>query len=171
MGIKFKKYFLTMKESREIIDRSLREIPGMENAIQRRKVSLQALEVPFKGGSAKVFYLEGTPLLVLLPEDKLIPFLTAVEKFRLPLPKVVVDLGAVKPIASGADVMGPGIKEVEGIFGEGDLVAVVDEKLKAVIAIGTALKSSSEAREKGKTIKNLHHAGDQIWRAVAQEAA
>ena len=125
------------------------------------------MEVPFKGSIAKVYYYEGNPILVWLPEDKLIPFLTAVEKFKLPLPKVVVDLGAVRPIANGADVMGPGVKDVEGSFGEGELVAVVDEKLRAIIAVGVALRPSSEAREKGKTLRNLHHAGDSIWKAVA----
>ncbi|MEM1984304.1 MAG: PUA domain-containing protein [Candidatus Korarchaeum sp.] len=166
-GIKFRKYFLTLKESRDVIDRSLAEIPGMERVFQRRKVSLQVLEVPFKESTAKIYYLEGDPVLVGLPDTKLIPFLTAVEKFNLPLPKVIVDLGAVKPIASGADVMGPGVKEVEGSFNEGDLVAVVDEKFKAVIAIGVALRPSGEARERGKTIKNIHHAGDSLWKAVS----
>lgn len=167
--IKFRKYFLTLKESREIIDRSVAEIPGMDAVFQRRKVSLQVLEVPFKEDIAKVYYLEGVPVLVGLPDGKLIPFLTAVERFNLPLPKVVVDIGAVKPIASGADVMGPGVKEVEGSFREGDLVAVVDERLRAVIAVGIALRPSGEARERGKTIKNIHHAGDALWRAVSSK--
>ncbi|MCS7102632.1 MAG: RNA-binding protein [Candidatus Korarchaeum sp.] len=166
-GIKFRKYFLTLKESRDIIDRSLSEIPEMERVFQRRKVSLQVLEVPFKDSIAKIYYLESDPVLVGLPDGRLLPFLTAVEKFNLPLPRVVVDLGAVKPVASGADVMGPGVKGVEGEFNEGDLVAVVDEKFKAVIAVGVALRSSAEARERGKTIKNIHHAGDLLWRAVS----
>ncbi|RDD53892.1 MAG: hypothetical protein BA066_02200, partial [Candidatus Korarchaeota archaeon NZ13-K] len=86
--IKFRKYFLTLKESREIIDRSVAEIPGMDAVFQRRKISLQVLEVPFKEGIAKVYYLEGVPVLVGLPDGKLVPFLTAVERFNLPLPKV-----------------------------------------------------------------------------------
>jgi len=158
---------LTLKESRQLIDRAISEIPGMNEVFQRRKISLQVLEVPLRGDIAKVYYLQDSPILIELPDGRLIPFLTAVEKLRLPIPKVVVDLGAVKPIASGADVMGPGIKEVEGNFNPGDLVAVVDEKLKAVIALGIAQRSSDEAKERGKTIKNIHHAGDTIWRAVA----
>lgn len=158
---------MTLKESRQLIDRAISEIPGMNEVFQRRKISLQVLEVPLRGDIAKVYYLQDSPILIELPDGRLIPFLTAVEKLRLPIPKVVVDLGAVKPIASGADVMGPGIKEVEGNFNPGDLVAVVDEKLKAVIALGIAQRSSDEAKERGKTIKNIHHAGDTIWRAVA----
>ncbi len=164
-----RKYAITIKESKLLIDRALKEIPGLNNVITRRKVSLQVLEVPWKGKTAKVYYYDNYPLLVELPTGDLIPFLTSVEKFNLPLPRVVVDLGAVKPIANGAHVMGPGIREVKGEFSEGDLVVVVDEKLGAALAIGRALRPSIEAKEKGRTIYNLHHAGDSIWRAVASE--
>ncbi len=147
----------------------MREIPGLENVIISRKVSLQVLEVPWKGKTAKVYYYNGYPLLVELPTGDLIPFLTSVEKFDLPIPRVVVDLGAVKPIANGAHIMGPGIRDVKGEFSKGDLVVVVDERLGAALAVGKALRSSNEVKDKGRTIYNLHHAGDSIWRAVASD--
>ncbi len=166
------KYAITVKQSKAIIDRAISEIKGMERVFRRRKVSLQVLEVPWKGKVAKVYYYEGEPVLVELPTDEsdLIPFLTAVEKFGLELPKVVVDLGAVRPIANGAHVMGPGIREVRGELKEGDLVVVVDERLGAVIAIGRALRPPDSIRERGRSVKNLHHAGDPIWKAVAAES-
>jgi len=162
-----RKYAITIKQSKSIIDRAIKEIPCLDKVIVKRKISLQVLEVPWKGKVAKVYYYGEDPLLVELPTGDLIPFLIAIERFDLPLPKVVVDLGAVKPIASGAHVMGPGIRDVKGEFSEGDLVVVVDEKLGAVIAIGKALRPSSEAKERGRTVQNLHHAGDSIWRSVA----
>ncbi len=167
-----RKYAITVKQSKTIIDRAVKEIRSMSNVFSKRKISLQVLEVPWKGKMAKVYYYEGEPVLVELPteDNDLIPFLTAVEKFGLDLPKVVVDLGAVKPIASGAHVMGPGIKEVMGNFDEGDLVVVVDERLGATIAIGRALRPPDQIKERGRSVKNLHHAGDAIWRAVAAES-
>ncbi len=167
-----RKYAITIKQSKAIIDRAVREIRGMEKVFKKRKISLQVLEVPWKGKTAKVYYYEGEPVLVELPteEGDLVPFITAVEKFGLDLPKVVVDLGAVKPIASGAHVMGPGIREIVGDFGEGDLVVVVDEKLGAAIAVGRALRPPDQMKTKGRSVKNLHHAGDAIWRAVAAES-
>jgi len=154
-----------------VIDRAVREIPGMDKVFKKRKISLQVLEVPWKGKTAKVYYYESEPVLVEFPKEAndLIPFLTAVEKFGIELPKVVVDLGAVRPIANGAHVMGPGIKEIMGEFKEGDLVVVVDEKLGATISIGKALRPSAQARERGRSVRNIHHAGDQIWKAVASE--
>ncbi len=167
-----RKYAITIKQSKAIIDRAVKEIRGMSNVFRRRKISLQVLEVPWKGKVARVYYYEGEPVLVELPteDNDLIPFLTAVEKFGLDLPRVVVDLGAVKPIASGAHVMGPGIKEVVGDFDEGDLVVVVDERLGATIAIGRALRPPDQIKERGRSVRNLHHAGDAIWRAVAAES-
>ncbi len=164
-----RKYAITIRESKSIIDRAVKEIPGLRDVITKRKISLQVLEVPWKGKIAKVYYYDRYPLLVELPDGSLVPFLTSVEKFKLPFPKVVVDLGAVKPIANGAHVMGPGVRDVEGEFSEGDLVVVVDEKLGAALAIGRALRPSSEVKEKGRSILNLHHAGDPIWRAVSSE--
>ncbi len=167
-----RKYAITIKQSKAIIDRAVKEIRGMSDVFRKRKISLQVLEVPWKGKVARVYYYEGEPVLVELPteDNDLIPFLTAVEKFGLDLPRVVVDLGAVKPIASGAHVMGPGIKEVVGDFDEGDLVVVVDERLGATIAIGRALRPPDQIKERGRSVRNLHHAGDAIWRAVAAES-
>ena len=81
------------------------------------------------------------------------------------LPKLTVDLGAVKFIASGADVLRPGVVEWES-FKEGDAVVVVDEKHKVPIAVGIALVNSEalENMEKGKVVKNLHHIGDALWK-------
>ncbi len=167
-----RKYAITVKQSKAIIDRAVKEIRGMSNVFRKRKISFQVLEVPWRGKVARVYYYEGEPVLVELPteDNDLIPFLTAVEKFDLDLPRVVVDLGAVKPIASGAHVMGPGIKEVMDDFDEGDLVVVVDERLGATIAIGRALRPPDQIKERGRSVRNLHHAGDAIWRAVAAES-
>ncbi len=166
-----RRYAITVKQSRSLIDEAVRVIPGMDRVFTKRKISLEVLEVPWKGKIAKVYFYGEDPVLVELPTGDLIPFLTAVEKFYLPLPKVIVDLGAVRPIASGAHIMGPGIKEVSGDFSEGDIVVVLDEKVRAAIAIGKALRPSNEAKERGRSILNLHHAGDSIWRAVASRSS
>ncbi|MEM4396941.1 MAG: PUA domain-containing protein [Candidatus Woesearchaeota archaeon] len=82
------------------------------------------------------------------------------------LKKVVVDMNAVKFIASGADIMRPGIKHLDD-FNKDEIVKVVDEKNNVALAIGNALFSSEEikAMEKGKVIKNLHYVGDKIYKS------
>ena len=83
------------------------------------------------------------------------------------LPKVVVDMGAIPYVCNGADVMAPGIADMDS-FEVGDLVVVRDVTHGKALAIGKALKSSSdiEASRKGKVIENLHYVGDSLWKAA-----
>ncbi len=77
---------------------------------------------------------------------------------------VKIDMGAVKPVASGADVMAPGIVEV-GEVSEGDGVVVIDERHRRPLAVGVALMEGKEMvkRDKGRAVRNVHHVGDAIW--------
>ena len=83
----------------------------------------------------------------------------------LKLPNIIVDMGAIRYICGGADVMAPGIKDIIGEFKEGSLVVIRDINHKKALAIGKALKSSKEIKgsNKGKVIQNLHYIGDKIW--------
>ncbi len=76
----------------------------------------------------------------------------------------VVDEGAVKHLLNGANVMAPGITEVSD-FSKGEVVAVWSPGKKAPLVVGEALMDSKEIMEvrRGKAIKNLHYAGDDIW--------
>jgi predicted RNA-binding protein (TIGR00451 family) len=64
------------------------------------------------------------------------------------LPRVVVDMGAIPYVCNGADVMAPGITGMDS-FEVGDLVVVRDATHGKALAIGRAMKSSSdiEARQ------------------------
>ncbi len=82
------------------------------------------------------------------------------------LPSVTVDMGAVKHIVNGADVMRPGIVSFEPRFEKNDLVVVRDVRYRRAIAICRALVSSDEAESMshGKILENLHYVGDKYWR-------
>ena len=77
---------------------------------------------------------------------------------------VTIDMPAVKFIANGADVMRPGIVDLDD-FAENEIVSIVDEKNKKPLAIGQALFSSEQIKsmQSGKVIKNIHYVGDRIW--------
>jgi PUA domain protein len=79
---------------------------------------------------------------------------------------VSVDMGAVPYVTNGADVMAPGIVEVDPGIKEGDLVWIRDMTHKRPLAIGKALVSAEvmAAKAPGKAIKNLHFVGDKIWK-------
>jgi len=78
---------------------------------------------------------------------------------------VIVDRGAIPHIASGANVMRPGVREW-GSFLRDDIVVVRDELHRKAIAVGKALVSSDELEnmDRGVILKNMHHVDDKFWR-------
>lgn len=79
---------------------------------------------------------------------------------------VTVDMGAVKFVYNGADVMAPGIVDADPVITVGDLVWVRDERNHQPMAIGEALLTGAEmaVAEKGKAVKSIHHVGDDLWK-------
>ncbi len=96
------------------------------------------------------------------------PFLTVRGLLAHPAAKrhVTVDMGAVKFVYNGADVMAPGIVDADPAIRPGDLVWVRDEKNLRPLAIGEALVAGPEmvASEKGKAVRSIHHVGDALWK-------
>lgn len=116
--------------------------------------------------NADVFFLNGDPLLAKT-DGELFPTLSY-EKVIVSLPKIVVDMGAIPYVCKGADVMAPGITQVNGEFTEKTLILIVDERHGKPLAIGLSLCSSEEMKtaDRGKVVKNLHYVGDRIWACI-----
>lgn len=81
------------------------------------------------------------------------------------LKSVVVDKGSIRFITDGADLMRPGIIEIDDEIEERDFVAMIEETHHKPIAVGFALTSGREMKlaTKGKMLQNLHWVGDRIW--------
>jgi PUA domain protein len=96
--------------------------------------------------------------------QKLYPSLRTILEYNLNLPNIYLDLGAIPFITKGADLMKPGIKELEN-FDKGQLVIMCDAIHKKALALGIAEFNSNEIKtmEKGKVIKTIHYIGDSIW--------
>jgi len=95
--------------------------------------------------------------------DDILPFLDDIpilEKF----PYVTVDMGAIKFVCKGANIMRPGITKFSD-FESGEIVCVVEESQKKFLAVGKAKMSSKELGEtsKGEVIKNMHYVSDNFW--------
>ena len=112
-------------------------------------------EVIFVGGKILAFLPSGEPFLTVRGLLKY----GATKRF------VTVDMGAVKFVYNGADVMGPGISEVDLGVKVGDLVWVRDERNKRPLSVGRALvgAESMARKEKGKSVSAMHHVGDKLW--------
>ena len=95
--------------------------------------------------------------------NDILPFLDDIpilEKF----PYVTVDMGAIKFVCKGANVMRPGITKFSD-FESGEIVCVIEESQKKFLAVGKAKISSIELDEtnKGEVIKNMHYISDNFW--------
>ena len=113
----------------------------------------------------KVIFVNHKPLF-FYHEGKLVPTLHNIIKHPSLLKQIVVDMGAVRFVVSGADIMRPGIVEIEAGISAGDFVVVVDMQHKKPLAVGIVLYGSAEMQEMkiGKVIKNVHYVGDTVWK-------
>ncbi len=107
--------------------------------------------------------ITGDGLKILKIEEDYLPFLSEtkiLEKF----PNVEVDMGAVKFMCKGANLMRPGIKKFTE-FEKDKLVCIVEETHHKFLAVGKSVVSSVELEnmEKGEVIQNLHYISDKFW--------
>jgi len=166
-----KRYYLSNKDIKELSNAVGELGPIFKNA--------KSVEIYELNELTTIYLIDNKPLVARLTiksdttqKEYIIPLLTYfyLNPPYIPnYPFVVVDDGAVPHIVNGADVMRPGIKEINGEFDEGDIVLIKDLKGR-YIAIGTSMMSAGEMRNttKGKVIKVIHHIGDKLWN-LAQE--
>ncbi len=78
---------------------------------------------------------------------------------------VTVDMGAIPYVVNGADIMAPGVVDVDHNIQKNDMVIVNEEEHKKAIAVGRALQSGDYMinKNEGKVVENLHCFGDDIW--------
>jgi len=111
----------------------------------------------------KGLIITGNGITAVKIGDVILPFLDDIpilEKF----PYVTVDMGAVKFVCKGANIMRPGITKFSD-FESGEIVCVVEESQNKFLAVGKAEISSKELEDakKGEVIKNMHYISDIFW--------
>lgn len=158
-----RRYRLRKSEARQIAREAVEKLGEGVSGLFEEGVEILETE-----DGKEIILAEGKELF-FRTRDGLFPILTAVDAVRLR--RVVVDMGAVPHVANGADVMGPGVTSADAEIRAGDIVAVVDERHGKPISVGVALVSGSEMKTpKGKVVENVHHVGDEIWRATREKS-
>jgi len=112
----------------------------------------------------KMIFLDGEPCFMIY-EHKIVFTLHGLNRYTPKENFVVVDMGAVKFVTNGADVMAPGIIDADKNITEDDQVWICDEKYRKPLAVGIAIMSGEQMinEKKGKAIKTIHYVGDNLW--------
>ena len=142
---------LRNKEIKELV-RQIEEIFGIKFS-RKEKFELDD-NILLINGHAFFFYYE----------NRLVPTLKLILQNNV-LKTITVDMGAVKFVVKGADIMRPGITKIDETIENNELVTIIDEKHNKAIGIGIALFSGKEMQsvKSGKCVKNIHYVGDKIW--------
>jgi PUA domain protein len=113
-----------------------------------------------------VIVKDKTPLFFYI-ENKLVPTLKLLLEHQI-LKTITVDMGAVRFVTNGADIMRPGITKIDEGIKKGDFIAVVDETHNKPLAVCEALFSTEELNslDSGKVLKNIHYISDKLWNST-----
>ncbi|MBW9223506.1 RNA-binding protein [Methanothermococcus sp. SCGC AD-155-E23] len=151
-----RRHYLKKKELKKILE-ELRDTLGVEipGKVKGELVVVDKYEVVLIDGEPTAFKVEG----------RFYPTLHCIMRYNVERGRVVVDMGAVKFLAKGADVMAPGIVDADESIKEGDIVFAVDETHNKPLIVGRALMDGATMKNarRGRAIKTLHHVGDPIW--------
>lgn len=159
MPTKQRRYPLKAKEAKQIVEYASKKLRLDLEAVFGFRAAVEVVE----SDVGEIYLIDGKPIL-FKTDNRVLPTLLFTE-FAAKAPKIVVDMGAIPYVCKGATVMAPGIVHVEGEFGRGDLVLVVDMKHGKSLALGESLMDAETARntKKGPVVKTLHFVSDKIW--------
>jgi PUA domain protein len=136
---------------------------GLESGLGVRLDADTYEKVELEGGDWEVVLVDGDPLVFYDEGD---PFLTVrgANEYPPETNVVTVDAGAVQFVSDGADVMRPGITEVDDSIDAGDLVVIAEESHGKVLAVGRARVDADDMLgDQGKVVDSIHHVGDDLY--------
>ena len=90
--------------------------------------------------------VDGEPYIILI-DEKPFPTLKAALANEIHGKKVTVDMGAIRFVSNGADIMSPGIVAADENINPGDIVLIIDETHGKPLAIGISLITGEEMVE------------------------
>jgi len=159
MPTKQRRYPLKTKEAKQIIEEASQKLRIDLDALFGFKANVEVVE----SDVGEIYLIAGKPVLYKVV-DTILPTLLFGE-FIAKAPKIVVDMGAIPYVCKGATVMAPGIVRIDGEFGKGDIVVVVDMKHGKALALGESLVDADTAKttKKGPVVKTLHYVSDKVW--------
>jgi PUA domain protein len=112
-----------------------------------------------------LYYVKDDMCIFFLQDDAIVPSLKFLLSNEAKTKDIIVDMGAVKFIVNGADVMRPGIQEIDPDIKKDDIVVIKDVNNKKPLVVGIAMDDAEnlEQQKEGKSVINIHYVGDAVW--------
>jgi len=161
--MKARKRYFARKKLVEEIHRQLEMISKNFASLCPAESRVEVLET---NKEIDILLVEGEPVLFKSGE-RIFPTVKGALKLNVDRRYLVVDMGAVRFVTNGADIMRPGVVEFDREMEEGDLVIVMEEGHRKPLAVAESLWSAAkmEKESSGKCAKNLQRVGDEVWNA------
>jgi PUA domain protein len=117
----------------------------------------------------RIIFVDDEPVFMIY-ENRIIFTLQGLYKYKPKENFVVIDMGAVKFVTSGADIMAPGIVDADKSIYENDQVWICDERHHKPLAVGIAIMTGEQmiSERQGRAIKVIHYVGDSLWNFTAK---
>lgn len=156
-----RKYTLSKSDSNEITEFVNKK--WSKNVLPEKLKNIQVIEVEENN-----CVLTTSDFFAVKVEKNILPLLTN-ENVLNSFPSVTIDMGAIRFICNGANVMRPGIVSTDE-FNKDDIVVVKDNKHGKYLAVGIALVASKEVQTmlKGQVINNMHYVSDKFWKSYKE---
>jgi len=154
-----KRHVIRKSQIARLFDHLVEEIGPSAELFRSERIERIETDAP-----VEIYLVDKKPLL-MASGTWAFPTLRGLIEHPIPERRVVVDAGAVRFVANGADAMRPGIVSISPDVRAGHPVQVVEERYGKPLAIGIALFDAAdmERQEKGKSVKSVHYVGDDIW--------
>ena len=162
MNIK-QRHFIKHTEIRDLKDDILEQYSeDFVNQIFPKKCNVEVILTE----AGDTLYAINNELKLWKSTEGYLPVLTLLLNNKVDLKTVIVDMGAVRFVTNGADVMRPGITKIDPSIKKGDILQIKDETHNRALAVGKAMFNAKEmeAKTSGKVIKNLHTIKDSVWK-------
>ena len=155
-----KRHLLKKREQRDEIAKIEKELGSSINGLDAKS----HLEEGLLDDGSRILLLDGE-IIFFQHEGRMFPALRALLNGLIDVPRITVDMGAVRFVVNGADIMRPGITAVDDRVKKDGIVVIVDETHGKPLAVGVSKMSAEELRAatSGKVIKSIHHINDDLW--------
>jgi len=118
------RHFIRKSELNPIKEEILRQYDQkFVDQIFPKKCNVEVIETE----AGDTLYAINNVLKLWKSEEGYIPVLTLLLNKQVDLKTIVVDFGAVRYVANGADVMRPGITKIDPSIKKGDIVRIIEE--------------------------------------------